>query len=1588
MPIDKEILAETILEIWQGFLPLEKIEANDNFFEIGGNSLLAQKTVALLKQKYNLTIPIKLLYQYPNAQQLAAFVSGDKKPELKYAQPISTTDNDVAIIGMQVKFPGANTLDEFWEILKSGAETVSFFEPQEIDSSLPKTLVEDDLYVAARGILDNPTKFDPAFFGISKSMAELMDPQHRIFLELARAVLESTGYLPSKHNGIIGVYAGCGNNTYYLNNVLSHPDKIAAVGPFNVNTVSDKDYIATRTAYNLDLNGPAVGVFSACSTSLLAVAQAAESIRKGQCSLAIAGGASVTFPINSGHLYQEGAMLSKDGHTRPFDENASGTVFSDGTGLVLLKSLKQAIADGDEVYAVIKGIGINNDGAQKASFTAPSALGQANTIAMALADAKISPSEIQYVEAHGTATPIGDPIEIEGLSLAFGNLPNKQFCKIGSVKSNFGHLTHAAGIAGLIKTALALYHQGIPPSINFSKPNPAINFEETPFKVNNNYSEWRGENRHAGVSSFGVGGTNVHVVLSGFSPKKQTDTFEPPFILNWSSKQPQSEYPGQLIDFLGKEKIDVARTAYTLQSTREDFKYRYFVVGKNAQEIAQKLAQKNFYDSATADGKLDIVFMFPGQGAQYLGMGKALYNRYPVFATAFDECATLIDNILKEDIKHIIFNETTDKLNKTYYTQPAMLAVEYALAKLYTSFGIKATAFVGHSIGEFAAAHLSGIFSLADVVKIVCARAKIVSDLPTGAMLAVKAKVEQITRYLNPKISIASINSKNALVLAGPQGELENIVSILNQNGIANKFLETSHAFHSPMMDAALHPFSQIFKEINFGTPTVPIFSTVHAKWLTDSEAQTPAYWINHLLEPVNFAGAISGLENELHPIFIEVGPGTALKSFGKQMGAKTLVGGLAHSSNLITEAECFLENLGQIWQAGVQVLWKNLYHKKPSILLNVPNYSYLQQEYFVPPIGMHYTSSMPNDADSLLPNSTPEQPQLLQRIKKVLSNASGFELQDANANSTFFELGLDSLLLTQLAITLKREFSVPITFKQLNNELNTLAKLETYLNQQGVDNPVVRETTIAPRIITTGNEQTTPSKPFGASPKIEKKIATLTPSQEQFITSFTEQYNLKTAKSKAFTQQNRAKMSDPRVVSGFKPAVKELVYPIVVDHSKGSKLTDIDGNEYIDALNGFGSNLLGYQPECIAKALKQQIDQGFEIGPQHPLSASVSNLLCEFTGFDRAALCNTGSEAVLGAMRIARTASGKNLIVSFTDSYHGINDEVIIRGSKSLKSFPAASGIMPEAVQNMLVLEYGQPESLTIIKENAHNIAAVLVEPVQSRRPEFQPVAFLKMLRQLTQENAITLIFDEVITGFRAHPGGAQAIFDIKADLATYGKVIGGGLSIGAICGKKELMDTLDGGFWAYGNESVPEVGVTYFAGTFVRHPLALAAAQASLMHLKQQGPSLQAQLNENTSYLAQAMNKICETFRVPIYIAHFASLWKIKFTEEYPYYDLIFTLMRFNGIHILEGFPCFLTTAHTRAEIDQIIETFRITIATLVPTGLIPTKKTQDSSYWLYNEYPPVEGAKLGIDEDGNPAWFITTKDDNGNYLKISSI
>ncbi|MHC5758414.1 aminotransferase class III-fold pyridoxal phosphate-dependent enzyme [Nostoc sp.] len=1646
---------------------------------------------------------------------------------------MQTSDNQdpidgVAIIGMVGRFPGAGNVDEFWRNLCEGLESTTFFQDEELDPSIDPNLCKDPSYVKARGIIPGGETFDAAFFGINPLEAVVMDPQARVFLELVYEALENAGYESESFEGLIGLYAGCGQNTYFANHISGRMEIVDRIGEFQTMLANEKDFLTTRAAYKLNLKGPAVSVNTACSTSLVAIIQACQALSSYQCDMALAGGVSMTTPQNSGYMAQEGSMLSGDGHCRPFDVSAQGTMFNNGAGVVVLKRLEDALNDGDRIYAVIRGSGINNDGADKVSFTAPSVDGQAEAVAMAQADANFHPETISYIEAHGTATPLGDPIEIEALTQAFRvHTDAKQFCAIGSLKSNVGHLVAAAGVAGLIKTALALHYKKIPPSLNFEAPNPKIDFANSPFYVNTKLAEWsEGETpRRAGVSSFGVGGTNAHIVLEEAPQIQSSGSSRPQQLLLLSAKTSEAleAATANLQQHLQyNAEINLADVAYTLQRGRKAFNYRRSIV---CHDITDAIAALQSLDPNQVNTRHieirnpAVVFMFPGQGSQYVNMGLNLYNREPVFQEVVDECAEILKPLLGKDLREIMYPAASDaygglrlretaaiSLRQTCFTQPALFVIEYALAQLWQSWGVKPQAMIGHSIGEFVAACIAGVFTLEDALMLVATRGRFMWELPEGAMLSVRLPAKEVEPRLSAELAIAAINGPSLCVVSGPTEAIAALQKQLENEEVVCRHLHTSHAFHSPMMDSIIAPFAKVVGKVKLSPPQIPFVSTVTADWITAQQATNPMYWATHLRQTVRFAEGAQTLWQQPERLLLEVGPRITTTTLARQQ-AKDIKQQIAIPSlgdNADNEAEwtALLKAVGQLWLAGVSIDWSNFYQRETRQRISLPTYPFERQRFWIDPPPHPNRAATPK-----LPNpqllkktqamTTSPQQKLIPLLKEIIEETSGLEIASVDDSTTFLEMGLDSLSLTQVGLALKKKFKVKVTLRQLleiypnlgtladfiNSALSTetlsaLGLIETVadsIQQAPLPAPVTTSPTLvvhevhtngsAPQIFpqpaassflenvinqqlqimtqqlallgnnsqsltipvvpaaTSQNNGVKPQnavsipptqiskesasvetesngakKAFGAAARIEKtQTKTLTAQQRTHLDKIIQRYTKRTQKSKEYTQTHRPYLADPRTVSGFNPTMKEMVYPIVVSRSSGSKLWDVDGNEYVDLSNGFGLNLFGWSPPFITEAIEAQLKLGMEIGPQTPLVGEVAKLMCELTNFDRAAFCNTGSEAVLGAMRMARTITGRNLIAIFSGAYHGILDEVIVRGTKKLRSIPAAPGIPPEMVENILVVDYDSPESLEILRSRADELAAVMVESVQSRRPEYQPKEFLQQLRDFTEEAGIALIFDEIVTGFRIHPGGAQAHFGIKADIATYGKIVGGGLPIGVIAGKSQYMDALDGGFWQFGDDSVPEVGVTYFAGTFVRHPLALAAAKAVLQHLKQSGPSLQQNLNARTDKFVAELMGYFQQVQAPFTAYNFGSLFMVKSAPEFPYGDLLFYLLRDKGVHTWDHRPCFLTTAHSEADLAFVMAAFKESIAEMQSAGFLsapPIEVTncdrngaEITNNSLRNR-PPQPNAKLGRDPQGNPAWYIPDAERPGKYLQVASV
>ncbi|RQH04128.1 non-ribosomal peptide synthetase/type I polyketide synthase [Paraburkholderia dinghuensis] len=1666
-------IAGKLAAVFEGLLG-HAVDRRANFFDVGLRSLDLMRAHAVIARDVAPTVALVDLFRHPNVDALAAHLRasfGTSNAEAIRSRR-DTQSGAIAVIGMSGRFPGARNVREFWANLLAERDCITHFDVAELEDSFDDGSRREARYVKARPILPDVDRFDAGFFGMLAREAALTDPQQRLFLQIAWEAFEDAGYDPATIAGAVGVFAGTSMNTYFLKHVLSDRGVIDEftsqfqIGEYQ-KLVGAGDFVATRTAYKLGLTGPAISMQTACSTSMTAIALAVDNLRAGRCDMALAGGVSITFPQKRGYFYEEGGMGAPDGVCRPFDAEAKGTVFGSGAGVVLLKRLEDAIADEDPIYAVIRGVGMNNDGSDKVGFTAPSVDAQARAIAIAHAEAGVDPASIGYVEAHGTATPLGDPIEFAGLVQAFrlGGVNGGQFCALGSAKANVGHLDAAAGVTGFIAATLALRNRILPPLTHFRSPNPGIDVANSPFFFNVAAAPW-GDGpapRRAGVSSFGVGGTNVHVVLEE-APRK-VDAREHAAglqILPLSARSASALERAKAAltaHLAANPDLSLADVATTLQTGRRAFTHRAVVIADNVEQAAAKL-NKGAVDAQAPQATPAVVFMFPGQGAQYPGMGEALYRTEPVYREWIDKGAEALAPHLGLDIRTLLFSEspegddTPHPIRSTIYAQPALFLVEYALAQLWMSRGIKPTAMIGHSVGELVAACVAEAIGFEDALYLIARRGALMQSAEPGAMLVVRLQEAELAPMLPDDVDLAAINAPTLSVVAGPFAAIEAFEATLKTRDIEHRRLHTSHAFHSRMMSGVVDALAGVADTLSFALPKIPYVSSVTGRWAAIDQPVTGHYWATHCRNVVRFSDALSTVTTEGKPLLLEIGPGRTLSTFVMQGLPKDRhQGAIASLPDFATrdrELAVLAEATGRLWLNGVTPDWKTV-QPQAGRRVSLPAYPFEPERHWIDapaPASSSQPTTIaaprPSEAITDVPQTAMAQtvqidrkPRLIAELASLLGEMSGEVPDTSNPDVTFWDLGYDSLFMGQVSRQLRRRYDVTISFRQIMSDYPTLPALAAFLDETlppDSQQPVAAEAapltpvTPAASIVATpvavaassapngaaapvtgdihavireqlaamqslmarqldvlqGGPQAVqqpaaaiqapaaapvgapvpaaaPAQPTGPAIKFDENRPTrftaykpgaansaqMTDAQKAFIADLAARYSARTPTSKARTQSCRSVLADPRTASGFREEWKELVYPIVAQRSKGSKIWDVDGNEYIDMVNGYGQTAFGHTPDFVVEAVNAQLAEGFAIGPQSPLAGEVAEMFAEMTGHQRVTFCNTGSEAVMAAMRLARTVTGKDKVVCFDGDYHGQFDEVLVKpGSEAgqPRAFPIAPGIPQTSVGNMVVLPYARPESLEWIKANIDDIAAVLIEPVQSRHPNLRPKEFVQQLREVTAANDSALIFDEVVTGFRVHPAGMQGVWGIKGDMATYGKVVGGGLPIGVLAGSAQFMDALDGGQWQFGDASVPEVPPTFFAGTFVRHPLVLAAMKAVLLHLKEAGPALQESLGARMDGLVQRVNAHLEKVGIAARAESFSSWFYVNLASEDRLGSLFYPYMRYLGVHIMEGFPCFLTTSHSDEDIRKIGDAFVASIDALQRAGIL--KGTQDAA------------------------------------------
>lgn len=1717
---------DTVSESWKTVLS-RAVDDTMNFMDAGGTSLEALKLATRLEKSFGVELSATFVFEYPTIEQQSRFFTStlDRGAAGTVTPHSRKEGSEFAIIGMACRFPGANNLDEYWQNLLAGKETVSFFTEEELSAEVDAGERSNPAYVRAKGIVEGCDQFDAKFFGISPIEAKIMDPQQRILLELSWHALEDAAIPPGDSQYRTGVFAGMNWARYYQQYVLPNKDLVDSYGVLNCGLANEPDLLSTRISYKLNLKGPSVNVFTACSTGLVAVAQACEAIESGQCEQAIAAGVSISTPIKRGYLYQEGSMLSRDGHCRPFDQNATGTTFNDGAGVVVLKRRDLAEQDGDNIYAVIKGYAVNNDGERKASFTAPSIAGQVSVYTEALRRAAIEPSSVGFIETHGTATPLGDPIEVLSLKRCYaaGNETPEKTCALGSVKSNIGHAIHAAGLASLIKTALAIRENKIPPTLFFEQPNPKLELEKSSFYVNTAVAAWKLPSpRRAAVTSLGVGGTNAHVILEEYvapeRPQRRPDrgtgrhrATDVPILISAKTQAALDRQMARHQDYLeAKQDIALPDVSYTSIHGRKHFEHRAIVFGSDPATVARNINEGKSLAKGKSDSGLNqkLGFMFSGQGTQAKMMGHWLYSNSPTYQATFDHGCEITLAATGIDIRETLFSEKTQlkdegMVHQTAFVQPALFLLEYGLANHLIAKGLSPALLLGHSIGEFAAATLAGVFRFEEAVKLVANRGALMQSMPPGQMLIVRSDYEAIAPLLAQRAELAAVNAPGLIVLSGERDSIQELSREFSTRKIASTVLQTSHAFHSSMMEPVVSEFERLVSSTERQPPAIPMFSTMTGALLSDQEAVSPRYWSQQLRHPVLFSKALQTLgrihENDGEGLcLVEVGPGNTLcnlTSCHQQLEHVHAFAALA-GKGIDQQAEHDIHGcIGQLWVHGYEPEWRQYFDSWQVRKERLPGYAFSEDRYWLGPVEKELGNMERSKGEALASLSSTVQQEVkmdaqqhVNRIRTdlmgIIEDVSGYELGDVDPASHFSEVGLDSLLLTQIATAIEKKFQVGITFRHLVEEYTSLELVTDFISPKvepeaveqpqsdltvqtantgqidvtttalsatlpshsgtiqdivnaqlqlmqlqlqalthhnaplpGTDVPANAQGLVAappatatpdssssdnrvsdhrvsenngsdnPRSSAHAANSETPNKvPHTPGTRISKEAAntTLTSAQKQWIETLMANYQEKYAGSKSYTQKHRQHLADPRSVSGFNPAWKEIIFPIVTVKSKGSKLWDIDGNELIDTSNGFGPILFGHAPDFISDVAKAQIDQGIETGPQSPLAGEVAELFCELTGNERCTFACTGSEANVGALRIARTVTGRSKVVAFEGSYHGIHDEVVMRPGKDRSALPAAPGIPREATANMMLLPWGAESSLEELRKLGDDIAAVLVEPVQSRKPQFHSEEYLKELRKITEENGVALILDEVVTGFRVGPGGIRKRFDIDADLVTYGKVVGGGYPIGIIGGKAKYMDAMDGGYWQFGDDSIPEQGVTFFAGTFVRHPLGLAVAKAVLTRIKEDGASIYPELEATTAAMAEEAKAFISKLQSNVSFEEFASLFYLSVPHSAQWGHLLFLSMTLDGIHIQQYRPNFLTTEHSRADVRKILDAFKKALANLIVIGLLEGDQVAAKKFLSGgSNIPP--GARLGKNEHGEPAYFVEDPNNAGAYVEV---
>ncbi|MBT6069495.1 MAG: amino acid adenylation domain-containing protein [Proteobacteria bacterium] len=1576
----------------------------------------------------------------------------------------------IAIVGLACRGPGAENADQLWEMISDGQHGISDVPASRWDVNKnfdPRPGVPGKSCTRKGGFIDGVSEFDAEFFNISSREAEGMDPQQRILLECAWHCFEDAGIKPSTQQGqSCGVFVGVTATDYGM--LQASTDSSDEVNPY-FNTGTPQNVCAGRISYVFGLEGPSMAVDTACSSSLTAIHLACQSLRAGDCETAIAGGVNLTLtPLLYSTLSAAG-MLSVDGFCKPFDNEANGYARGEGCGLIILKRLSNAEKDGDNILGIIRGSTLNQDGASS-GLTVPNGVAQKNLIKKTLDRSHTRPEEINYVEAHGTGTPLGDPIEVRALgrALASSRIANDPLL-IGSIKSNIGHLESAAGAFSVIKVLMALQHEMLPPTLHISELNGELDWASLNIKPVTSPTPWlknKDRKRVASVSGFGASGSNAHLIIEE-APETNDQKINAQLprnpVLAFSARSELSlrrlaQKYADLTESANSEQI--AAIACASVTRRESLTFRAAIAVQDKNKLSVALSQLANGQSMTVGiGPLvakrdhNVAFIFSGQGDVFPGMGMGLYQEYPVYRAAIDECATLLGASLGQDLLSILSPENTQLVEKPIWSQAALFCIQYALTRLWDSVGLKPTAVAGHSIGEFAASVAAGAVPLSAALDAIVIRAELMEGLPDrGGMSVVLADRPTLQKALsdlgNPPISIAVENGPANFVVSGDQESLLELKKLLAKINVRCHPLSVTHAFHSKLMDPLLDDFEHKITE-RFGSarPSTSYFSSLEGRRLDRTSSLDGNYWRRHCRQPVLFAPTINAMLESGITCFIEIGPATTIAGLIKQVSPQALT-----ISSLPSRETSGLESaMAKAWANGIAIHWEGLPFHEPRPNVSLPLYPFNRRPYWLKKIEQaDQQSSIEIDDMTINKNSAARLEEVLTKLLTIFSTLLRVPEESIDADAQLIEMGADSLILVSGVNTIENEFGLKLEIQQLFEEVTSLSAIAAYIvtnttapdvdieisrpvntaveaseNKnmrtsapsqpveffgselsemsngdssdltkliaaqtqlmarhlellQGTNNvpqqTVVRsknvELNTSPVPTASDSSNTDRSSPLRALNKPISKTSSLTTEQQKHMDQLMERYLNKTTESKRLAQACRSQLADSRASVGFRFSTKEVLYPITGTDSTGSRIIDVDGNEYVDLTMGFGVLLFGNKPSHMNGTLEEELSHGFQLGPRSVVMHEVASLFCELTHKERVAFTNSGTEAVMTALRLARAATKRDKIVIFEGAYNGHSDGTLAKRVKDQngvwRSEPVSPGIPQNVASDCIVVEYGSDESLEIIRQSAGEIGAVLVEPVPSRNLEQQPVDFLRKLRALTHDLDIALIFDEMITGFRVDPAGVQGLWGIEADLATYGKILGGGTPIGAVAGRSRFMDGIDGGMWQYGDDSYPSAQRTYFGGTFCQHPVSMAGCLATLRELKAQGPALQQNLNNRMKVFADRVNTFFEGESLQLRIVFFGSIFTFRGPGNL---EVFFYHLLEKGVYIWEWRACFLSTSHTDEDLDKVYTAIKDSIIEMRSGGFFPPiEKSQKKTLPIVNEQKPAHRANFSFYFFGN--------------------